>query len=327
MSNLSLPTERRARLAALTRLHAAWENLWLAARGANPQWTARNAERSADEARVRRLALKMLREATRMFGTPNFLAQLGQRLWSRTGKAADPRMIASLKRALLARVDEKAMERLRRGVVHELARAAERSESWTRDSLGLRPLTPWSERAGFRKQVSEWIDVEGVFVQEYPELVNEINGNLTTAVGSHAEQVSHTVVNAANPARPRPIGEVSRDIRQQLPGMSARRSNMIARTETARSYGRTTHDQYKRNGIERRRTLTAAGSPAATLSPVCDICIDMASQGWVNTSDPFESRVSSVSADYAPYHPYCRCDTTGDVEGWLPPTEDLWSRA
>ncbi len=333
-SPIRLPTERKERLAALTRLHAAWENVWLASRGVSAQWTERNAARGADQARVRRPVLKMIRETTRMFGTPDLLARLGLRLWSKLGaktpvplRSKDPnfdRMVAALTRSLLARVSEKAVEEFSRDIVHELAQAAERSEIWVRDSLGLMPLAPWREREGFRKQVSEWTDVEGVFVQEYPELVNEVNGYMTDAVGSQAEQVSRTVVNAANPAKPRAIGEVSREIRQKIPEMSVKRANMISRTETARVYGQTSYQQYKRNGIERRRVLTAAGSPAATLSPVCALCIDLAAQAWAETEDSFESGVApDLSWFNPPFHPYCRCDTVGDVKGWLPPMEEI----
>ncbi len=319
---IRLPTDRKERLEALTRLHAAWENVWLAAR-ANPQWTARNAERRATEARSRRAALRMIQAVTQMFGPPGTLARLGRRLWSRTGKALDPSMVRALSAALMRQVSKKKLDTLKREIIHELARGAERSERSARAQLKLPERQPWREREGFRKQTSEWTDVEGVFVHEYPELVNEIDGTLATAVGSHADQVSRVVVRAADPSRPLAIGQVSREIRQVMPGMSVKRANMIARTETGRVYGKTTHAQYERNGIERRRVLTASGSPAAAASPVCKICIDMAAQGMTATGDSFNSRVSNVRESYPPFHPNCRCDTAADTAGWLPPMEDL----
>lgn len=292
--------------------------------GPNPQWVARFEERKADEAKVKTVVLRTLRSIGKLFGDPSELAVLGRRGWARLGEDPDLKTVQAFRKALASEMRRRID---RRSVREQLLAAGEVFVPMLeRSQLSIIEVL---RSAVLKKQIG-WTPEDVVYVEGQQELINQISESLEQyGLEGYSQDVAGSIVQAADPRRPLTMPQVSKQIRNDYLGITVKKATLIARTETTRVYGINALTTMKRNGIKRRRWLTAAGSPAAKVTPVCAFCQDMASQGWVGVDEPItgeitigvrEPRQVQTRADNPPYHPYCRCDIAADTEGWLPPS-------
>lgn len=307
----------KARLIELNKERDRAERVYM--ERAHPQWTARFEERKADETRVRRRIYAVLRKALAALGTPKELAETGRRLWE--GVQGDPTRRPVVKRVLAAELSRRivAADVGMQEVVDLFVPIARRSQESILAVMG----------ALAKQTVPGWTSADVVFTEGLAENLDEVTRALEGAVTEgYAGDVAAAVVRAADPARPLTISQLASEIRNDTIGITGKKAVTIARTETARVYGANALSAMKKNGIGQRRWLTAAGSPAAATTPVCEYCQAMAAQGWVGVDEPIEGdlmvgarepRLVTASAEHPPYHPSCRCDIAADTEGWLLP--------
>jgi hypothetical protein len=331
-----VPSTIEARLAKLRRVRFFLERLWLAAT-AHPKWEARWAERLADEASVRREANKALVGVMKLWGSPTYLARLAHATaarYTKQGGLGDEReqakspLEAAMRAHLESRVTPEQLDTLFTDTTGTLITAAEHSVNAERAFLHLPPITPFEDRiAKAEAETVTYITQADLWRAEYAELAGQVAGSLAGAAGMLSDDVAHMLTEAANPAHPMSIPETVKKLRESSPGLTAKRAQTIARTETARVYGKTSLDTMKANGIKERRWITAAGSPAVRFSPVCDLCSALGSKAWVSVDKPIEADVmvgkrdpvkTSIKGDFPPYHPNCRCDIVANTDGWLP---------
>lgn len=311
-------SKRAERLAVLNAAREELERAFL--RAANPQWTARFEERKADEAKVRRKVRALLQKGRKALGSGTQLARLGRGLWEAVHNDRSRRQ--QVKEVLAAEVRRRVERTIRdsdiREAVAPFVDVARRSQISILTVIG-----------AMKKQVVPgWTPADVVFTEGVAENIDEVAGMLENAVmEGYARDVAAIIVEATDPAKPLPIRDVAKRISNELIGITGKRATVIARTETARVYGRNALEAMKRNGLPRRRWLTAAGSPAALRTPVCDYCQALAAAGWVDVNEPIsaelmvgvrEPKLVRATAEHPPYHPNCRCDIAADTEGWLP---------
>jgi SPP1 gp7 family putative phage head morphogenesis protein len=298
------------------RLHRGLEAVWLAA-SPSGQWATRYQQRLAAEAKVRRAAKEYYGGLAEQVSSAE-LARIARALWEKFPDEA--RAPAKAKAALAKHIEQKLkLDKPARQLMSELASTAELGERSVRRQLGMKTKPPWAELV--EKQLGggyRWTDTELMFHELYPELSGQVTGYLEDSAGTWAEELARIALEAANPARPKTVPEVTSEILHAMPEAGRKWAETVARTETARVYGNTAHETMVRNGIKERRWLTAAGSPAATISRVCDYCIEAAGQGWVKIGNSFE-----WGGEYPPLHPHCRCDIGANTKGWLPPMESF----
>lgn len=142
----------------------------------------------------------------------------------------------------------------------------------------------------------------------YEELLsNLVKGSLTYWTG----EIAKTAVEAVKTGLP--ISDVARRLEAEIADLTHKRATLIARTETARLYGITSLAAFEGSGYKRVRWVTAAGSPIASKSPPCPICLDNEAKGWVGIDEEFPS-----GHRHPPAHPNCRCDIIPDVFSFEP---------
>jgi len=152
-----------------------------------------------------------------------------------------------------------------------------------------------------------WLSNVETFNTYYPGLMRGAERAMKKAVGiEFPKLIADQVVKAANPASPLDMGTLARRLRMNEAGMTVSRATTIARTETARVYGKVSDTTMRNNGILGRRWLTAG-------TGVHVGCADNEAQGWVPMSEAFSS-----GSMWPPDHPRCRCDIAADTRNWLP---------
>lgn len=293
------------------------ERLWLSASPASLQWLARFDERVAIERRVERATKNFYAAMQRSLGTARDLATLAseatkvkkfRRQAKDTGTAAA--MEAELNARLLATFDVTvAIAEL----MEPILQAAKLAEISTLAIINGEALA---------KQGDPTVAVPGVrftsnastFVDMREKLVLDVEKAVEATGSNYTRDVANSIVTAADPAAPRTIAELTRQITGDVTGISRKKAFTLARTETARVYGHVSHETMVVNQIKKRRWLTAANSPIAASKPPDSLCLENAQAGWVRMDQPFPS-----GDLYSPAHHNCRCDIAANTSDWLPP--------
>ena len=271
-------------------------------------WLDRYEDRLRASRRVAVAVTNWLLDINRALGSPVALARLAHRAAGNTEVVAKAAPVpsggsSSALESLIANVlILKAGDISPHGVMVALAGAAKQAGLETAGKLG----TP---ETGFKWTDNE-LEYKRLFIASYNESVKW----LQAAAENHVKDIAKILTHAANPVKPLTMPETVKALRVAMPELTRAKALVIAQTETARTYGRVAHETLQRNGITERRWLTASGSPAAVKNPVCIVCIGNAVQGWVPIDKEFASGHKAP-----PAHPRCRCDVTGNYEGWLPP--------
>lgn len=299
------------------------ENLWLASQS-GPTWADRYRARTAAEKRAALFALRYLTAVTDSLGSLTELANLAAAAWRKAPDKDEVDIRAALARHLRGRLNDKALQDKAKPLFEALFSTGRGATNSILATLKLKPVDFSS--GGLVKEkltkavpldLGSYSTMDKVYASMYPDLVGQTGGYVANAAGTQADHVANMLVAATNPSHPLPIPQVVKQLREELPDITRKRAVMIARTETARAYGATATEQMRRNGIDSRRVLTAAGSPAASISPVCDTCREAASQGFVKMDSPFGEGYE-WSGEYPPFHPHCRCDVGANTKGWMP---------
>jgi SPP1 gp7 family putative phage head morphogenesis protein len=283
-------------------LHQHLQYLWKAARISPAAWYADYLRRRITEHKVKVATRRFLERLTSKVDVRE-LAVTSRRLWIEGGavtqKAAADDLVMEIQRIMLGRVAEQ-LDVEPSELTAALAGAAEAGANVAAASLRI-PFVSWA-------------DTEANWRELYPELVNDTAKMIDNTVGWRSKLLARDLVYATDPRKPQTVAQAAANIRAAMPDIAKWKAEQIARTETARAYGTTAHETMQRNGIKERRWLTAADSPAANISPVCDFCMTAAGEGWVKIDDEFK-----WGGSYPPLHPNCRCDIGANTAGWLPP--------
>lgn len=289
-------TSLRQRVFALHQ-HLQW--LWKASRTTRTKWYLQYLERQKHERKVEAATRKMLADSLKPVNL-SALTRAARKWWEARlakGMTLDTAMVQALVSQQIANTLD-----VNPGEVQKaLADTAGSGVMQAMENMGLPPDIDWS-------------DPERMFQEFFPGMMEDSEKLLVNAAGDNANAVARAVVNAADPAKGVTIDQAVASVRSEVADLSKRKATQIARTETARTYGKTAFETMKRNGIKARRVLTAAKSPAAAISPVCSICMEAAGEGWTDLDSPF-----SHGENYPPFHPNCRCDIGANTRGWLPP--------
>jgi hypothetical protein len=272
----------------------ALEGLWLAV--SIPTWEQRAQERRELEQAVARIAEGSLTLALRAW-SPAHLTSLVYGAWKPGMERTELKQIVAAK--LRASITPAMRQRFTTPIVRALAHVALSAEVSTSEILGV--------PSRIMKAGPTFAGEEDFYTTGMPDLIDASTKALDGALDTTADRVASITVDAANPANPATISQTSQAIRQEIPEMTVSRANMIARTETARSYGLTSLATMSANGIQRKRWVG---------SDPCDLCQENVDQGWIGVDESFNS-----DDDAPPGHPNCICDIVADTEGWLPPME------
>lgn len=95
------------------------------------------------------------------------------------------------------------------------------------------------------------------------------------------------------------IQELVADLQDEFEDLSTYRAARIARTESAHSMGAGNFAAMVKNGVKRKRWVTAG--------PGCDICRPNVDDGWIPLDEAFSS-----GAMFEPAHPNCECYTEAE---------------
>jgi len=298
------PTRRKQLRAQVFKLHQHLQWLWKASRTSHVSWETQALRRRTTELRVQAAAKKFIArmdDSLKISG----LVVVARQLWAAQGatpasmaKASYTDLSAQVN-AILGPMVADAMDVSPEELKAALAGAAQAGSLAAAGDLGLTQVA--------------WTDTEAMWRELYPGLVSESETMLGNVAGTHAQDVAGMLVNATDPRNPMTIAQAAGQVKDQLGDVASWKAEQIARTETARAYGETALNTMKQNGIDEYRLLTAAGSPAASINPVCDTCMDAAAEGWVDVATGFRS------GPMPPFHPNCRCDIGANTQGWLPP--------
>jgi len=302
------PTRRKQLRAQVFKLHQHLQWLWKASRTSHVSWETQALRRRTTELRVQAAAKKFIAhmdDSLKISG----LVVVARQLWAAQGatpasmaKASYTDLSAQVN-AILGPMVADAMDVSPEELKAALAGAAQAGSLAAAGDLGLTQVV--------------WTDTEAMWRELYPGLVSDSEAMLGNVAGTHAQDVAGMLVNATDPRNPMTIAQAAGQVKDQLGDVASWKAEQIARTETARAYGETALNTMKQNGIDEYRLLTAAGSPAASINPVCDTCMDAAAEGWVDIATGFRT------GPMPPFHPNCRCDVGANTQGWLPPPSSV----
>lgn len=297
------------------------ERLWLSASPANVQWLARFDERVAIEMRVQRATRKFYRQLQAHLGDPSELATLASDLTSRKRlsiakfrrRSSDQENSAAMEAELNARLLSADVDEMVRELMVPILLAAELAERSTLAIINGEALAKQSDPTIAVPGV-QFTTTAAMHADLREKLVNDVEKAVEATGTNYTRDVAVTVVEAANPAAPRTIAELTRQISGDVTGISRKKAFTLARTETARVYGHVSYETMTVNQIKKRRWLTAANSPIAATHPPDSLCLENAQAGWVRMDQPFPS-----GDLYPPAHHNCRCDAAANTSDWLPP--------
>jgi len=307
--------ERNHKLSAAIALKPMLDRMMFEAMGVHEQWQARWEERRTAEVRVQLAALKAIKGMFVAAGPIEPFIKTVRKLWDADTDALVERVDRVLSKKLKT-YSTKASNIVGRIIISVIPEAVQ-STSYT---------------VGVVMKAEPFPNLREVTEKLGPELVDEVTASLERSFQGYGHDLAQMIVEAADPANPMTIPQLAKKLRSDWLGISAKRSQLIARTESARVYGRATYETYRALGAQKYRWLTAAGSPVAATSPVCEFCQIMAAQGLADVEDGFSAEVEvgvrdphmvTVEAKYPPYHPSCRCDIAMDTENWTPPIPEV----
>ena len=169
----------------------------------------------------------------------------------------------------------------------------------TLDALGLHETFEW---AGIRSFAENPFNVRGSKV---------IQG----IYGEHMKKLARLVLIKTDPAAPKPMGQLVKEIRQEWPAISRQHATTIARTESAYVWETTNWNALMLNGVQQIEWLIASGpsiGPPKSME-VCERCLERAALSPYLMDDV---------EDLPPLHPRCRCTVIQRYDPeWLPPAQ------
>lgn len=156
-------------------------------------------------------------------------------------------------------------------------------------------------------------------VRDLPRDMFSVRGSkvLQHAHGEHLERLRKIILDATDPAAPRSVSAMKREILSEWGKLNRSQAERIARTESAAVWETTNFNAQTANGVDRFDWVIAHGPSIGPpkSGPVCKLCLDMASK----------SPYSVGSIELPPRHPNCRCTLIPALEeDWLPPAT-TWS--
>lgn len=138
--------------------------------------------------------------------------------------------------------------------------------------------------------------------------------------GEHMKQLARLVLEKTNPAEPKTIGQLTKEIKAAWPDVTRKHALTIARTESAHVWETTNWNALTLNGVREVEWLVASGpsiGPPKSYE-VCELCLEKAA------NSPY---VMDDVEEIPPLHPRCRCTVIQRYDPeWLPPAEP-WTGA
>lgn len=279
-------------------------------------------------------ALRSIRALFKGFGNPRELGRLARRFWGNPELKDKPTVVAAMRSIMLQRT-EALRTKLAESTAEVLRETVTQARQSTRMVLVQQKTSAELRRVqGHLTPVKKQIEFLAPRLHEdlANDLIDSVSKSLERSFEGYAGDLANTIVDAANPNIPLTMSQLSSKLENDFLQISKKRANMIARTESARVYGEVSLNEMRKLGIEDRRWLTAAGSPAASISPVCPFCIALANQGWTSVNESITASLSigirnptdvDIESSYPPYHPNCRCDIQANVDDWEPDAENF----
>lgn len=132
--------------------------------------------------------------------------------------------------------------------------------------------------------------------------------------GNHLEQLARIIADATNPAEPKTVDEVRKEILERWGQLTRAEAQRIARTETGIVWERTHWYAMRANGVRQVRWVVAHGPAIGVrVGPVCPRCMAL------SAGSPYDM---GELAEIPPAHPNCRCTLIPVLDPrWLPPAE------
>lgn len=298
-------------LEQLAALHAEAEWLNFAKRSDALTWVAAWRQRDRWNARwAAEWQALLLRQQDRVHLEP--VIRLGQKAWGKKalkkaqqGEEPSAAGIAAILASIEAQMGGTALVTSEAGAVYtKLAGyTGEDAGQYTLDALGLGKTFAWAS------------------VRDFPARELGVRGSkvITGHYDNHLPKLAQLVADKCNPAAPKTIGQLTREIQHEWPMIARRDALRVARTESASVWETVNYNAMQLNGVTRVEWLIATGPSIGTkVGPVCKECLAKAAAG------PY---VIDEMDTIPPEHPNCRCTLIplrGEV--WLPPAEP-WAGA
>lgn len=130
---------------------------------------------------------------------------------------------------------------------------------------------------------------------------------------NHIARLAAIVVRKCDPAQPKTMGQLIKEIRAEFKGVSARDARRVARTESAFVWETTNWNTMVLNGVREIEWLIASGPSIGPPKsyPVCEHCLGKAAHSPYSVDDLLE---------IPPIHPNDRCTLVQSYDPeWLPP--------
>lgn len=284
-------------LVELYDLRVKYETLALSKRGDGPVWRQAWRQRERWTPRWERRYEELFEKTTSQVDF-DALAEEGVRAWTKVDKAKRPsyfNIIRKLRKWISP------VEFAKNFVAVYVGLALDESEDagqYTLDALGLNKTFAWASVRDFARNP---FAVHGSKVVQ-------------NAYGEHLERLAKMVLDKCDPAQPKNIEQLKKDIRDAWPQIGKKHANLIARTEAANVWETTNYNAMAANGVVRVDWLVAVGPNIGVKSePVCEKCL------LKSTDNPW---VLADLDERAPLHPNCRCTLVPALDPeWLPPDE------
>lgn len=134
---------------------------------------------------------------------------------------------------------------------------------------------------------------------------------------NHLSKLAQLVLRKTDPAHPKTIGQLTREIRAEWPELARKDAQRVARTEAAHVWETTNWNAMALNDVREVEWLIGRGPSIGPprSEPVCELCLLKAA------NSPYVMEDLDV---IAPLHPNCRCTVVHRwTPEWLPPA-DPW---
>lgn len=294
--------QHSAEVADLWRLREDLELVQLAKRADSPMWKSAWRARDRWHPRWQRQVVKDFL-AVRSGVSVEFIAETGRAAWS-VGRLRKARGVPPADEVAAQLRAEMPPEDFQKGALAAyLALALDEGEDsgqHTLDSLGLDETFAWAQ------------------AREFAGNAMAIRGSkiLAKAYDTHVDRLANLVIAKCDPAKPKTVRELTREIQKEWNLLTKKQAERIARTEAAFVWETTNWNAMHLNGVEEVDWLIASGpSVGKSRGPVCPDCLALAAEGPYPLGD---MRV------IPPAHPYCSCTLVKHYEPgeiWLPPAE------
>jgi hypothetical protein len=254
-----------------------------------------------------RWELGMMREYLGIFHQVDVekLAKTAQKEWRGVRKAKDTPDPGDVQETIQQQINQRAFENGALAAYISLSGSeGEDSGQYTLDALGIGKTFSW---AGARDFPSNTFAARG------SKIISNIYHN-------HLQRLARMVVEKANPAQPKTIGQLTREIKKEWPRIARKDAARVARTESAFVWETTNYNALAFNGVDEVEWLIARGpniGPPNSFE-VCPRCLKMAAGSPYKLKDMLE---------IPPIHPNDRCTIVPKFDpNWLPPAEP-WTGA